>query len=67
MNWKTRDILDVLSCADAISDHDIAIATEREYIPISELLKRCSDEINFLRFVIKELQQEKDISDTRQL
>lgn len=48
-NWKREDILEVLSWVEDAKDDINAIATELEYIVISELLKRCADEIRSLR------------------
>ena len=48
-NWKREDILEVLSWVEDAKDDVNAIATELEYIVISELLKRCADEIRSLR------------------
>lgn len=48
-NWQREDILDVLSwCEDAADDLD-TITTELEFIVVSELLKRCAQEIKHLR------------------
>ena len=48
-DWQREDILDVLSwCEDAADDLD-TITTELEFIVVSQLLKRCSEEIKHLR------------------
>ena len=48
-DWQREDILDVLSwCEDAADDLD-TITTELEFIVVSHLLKRCSEEIKHLR------------------
>ena len=49
MNWRREDILEVLSWVEE-SKHEVnAITTELEYIVVSELFKRCADEIRMLR------------------
>ena len=48
-DWKREDILEVLSWVeDAKNDVD-SITTELEYIVISELIRRCANEIRALR------------------
>ena len=49
MNWKREDILEVLSWVEESRDDINAITTELEYIVVSELFKRCADEIRALR------------------
>jgi hypothetical protein len=49
MNWKKEDILEVLSWVEDAKNDINAITTELEYIVISELFKRCADEIKSLR------------------
>jgi hypothetical protein len=49
MNWKREDILVVLSWVEEAKDDINAITTELEYIVVSELFKRCADEIRALR------------------
>ena len=49
MNWKREDILEVLSWVEDSRDDINAITTELEYIVVSELFKRCADEIRMLR------------------
>jgi len=49
MNWRREDILEVLSWVENSKDDINAITTELEYIVVSELFKRCADEIRFLR------------------
>lgn len=49
MNWQREDILEVLSWVEESRDQINSITTELEYIVISELLKRCADEIRSLR------------------
>lgn len=58
-DWQREDILDVLSwCEDAADDLD-TITTELEFIVVSHLLKRCSEEIKHLRWEIQELKRGK--------
>jgi hypothetical protein len=58
-NWQREDILDVLSwCEDAADDLD-TITTELEFIVVSELLKRCAEEIKFLRREVEGLKRGK--------
>jgi hypothetical protein len=49
MEWQREDILEVLSWVEDSKDDVNSIATELEYIVISELFKRCADEIRSLR------------------
>lgn len=49
MNWKREDILEVLSWVEESRDDINGITTELEYIVVSELFKRCADEIRALR------------------
>ena len=48
-DWQKEDILEVLSWCDDAADHMDTITTELEYIVVSQLLKRCADEIKHLR------------------
>ena len=49
MNWKREDILEVLSWIEESKNDINAVTTELEYIVVSELFKRCADEIRALR------------------
>lgn len=49
MNWKREDILTVLAWVEESKEDINAITTELEYIVVSELFKRCADEIRMLR------------------
>jgi len=49
MKWQREDILEVLSWVEESRGDINAIATEFEYIVVSELFKRCADEIRALR------------------
>ena len=49
MNWKREDILEVLSWVEESKEAINSITTELEYIVVSELFKRCADEIRALR------------------
>lgn len=49
MNWRREDILEVLSWVEESKNEINAITTELEYIVVSELFKRCADEIRMLR------------------
>jgi broad-specificity NMP kinase len=49
MNWKREDILEVLSWVEDSRESINSITTEFEYIVVSELFKRCADEIRALR------------------
>lgn len=58
-DWQKEDILEVLSwCEDASDDMD-TITTELEFIVVSQLLKRCADEIKYLRKEIEGLKHGK--------
>ena len=59
MNWQREDILEVLSWVEDAADDVNAITTELEYIVISELLKRCANEIRSLREEVAELKSKK--------
>jgi len=59
MNWQREDILEVLSWVEEAADDVNAITTELEYIVISELLKRCANEIRSLREEVAELKSKK--------
>lgn len=59
MNWRKEDILEVLSWVEDSKDDINAIATELEYIVVSELFKRCADEIRFLRAENEKLNRSK--------
>jgi len=59
-DWQKEDILEVLSwCDDAADDMD-TITTELEFIVVSQLLKRCANEIKHLRHELKELKHGKN-------
>lgn len=65
MNWRREDILEVLSWVED-SRHDInAVTTELEYIVISELFKRCADEIRSLREQVAKLEKPKRVRRTK--
>lgn len=58
-DWQKEDILDVLSwCDDAADDMD-TITTELEFIVVSHLLKRCAEEIKYLRRKLQEVESGK--------
>jgi hypothetical protein len=57
MNWQREDILEVLSWVEDASDDVNAITTELEFIVVSELFKRCADEIRSLRAEVAELKK----------
>ena len=58
-DWQREDILDVLAwCEDAADDLD-TITTELEFIVVSHLLKRCSEEIKHLRKEVEVLKRGK--------
>lgn len=59
MNWKREDILEVLGWVEESADDINAITTELEFIVVSELFKRCADEIRSLRAEIAELKNKK--------
>ena len=49
IGWEREDILEVLGWCEADRNVINSIATETEFILISELLKRCAQEIRELR------------------
>lgn len=49
MDWKREDILEVLGWCEEDKNTINSITTETEFILISELLKRCAQEIRHLR------------------
>lgn len=49
MNWRREDILEVLSWVEESRNEVNAVTTELEYIVVSELFKRCAEEIRALR------------------
>ena len=58
-DWRREDILEVLAwCEEAADDMD-TITTELEYIVVSQLLKRCAEEIKQLRKEVKGLKNVK--------
>jgi hypothetical protein len=58
-DWQREDILEVLAwCEDAADDMD-TITTELEFIVVSQLLKRCADEIKILRYENEQLKSKK--------
>jgi hypothetical protein len=59
MNWKREDILEVLGWVEESADDINAITTELEFIVVSELFKRCADEIRSLRAEIAQLKSKK--------
>lgn len=59
MNWKREDILEVLGWVEESADDINAITTELEFIVVSELFKRCADEIRSLRAEVAELKSKK--------
>jgi hypothetical protein len=59
MNWQREDILEVLSWVEESADDVNAITTELEFIVVSELFKRCADEIRNLRAEVAELKRKK--------
>lgn len=59
MNWKKEDILEVLSWVEESKNEINAITTELEYIVVSELFKRCADEIRYLRAENEKLNRRK--------
>jgi len=56
LNWQKEDLLEVLSWVEESKQDINVVATELEYIVISELFKRCADEIRSLRHQMAELQ-----------
>ena len=65
MNWKKEDILEVLSWVEDSRDDINAITTELEYIVVSELFKRCADEIRALRVENEQLRNRRKKRATR--
>ena len=59
MNWQREDILEVLSWVEDAADDVDSITTELEFIVVSELFKRCADEIRNLRAEVAELKRKK--------
>lgn len=49
IGWQREDILEVLGWCEEDKNTINSIATETEFIVISELLKRCAQEIRHLR------------------
>ncbi len=49
MNWRKEDILEVLSWVEQSGNEINSVTTEFEYIVVSELFKRCAEEIRSLR------------------
>jgi hypothetical protein len=49
IGWQREDILEVLGWCEEDKNTINAITTETEFILISELLKRCAQEIRYLR------------------
>lgn len=49
IGWEREDILEVLGWCEADRNTINSITTETEFILISELLKRCAQEIRELR------------------
>jgi hypothetical protein len=49
IGWEREDILEVLGWCEEDRNTINSITTETEFILISELLKRCAEEIQFLR------------------
>ncbi len=49
MVWRREDILEVLKWVEDSSGDVNSITTELEFIVVSELFKRCADEIRSLR------------------
>lgn len=65
MNWKKEDILEVLSWVEESKNEINAITTELEYIVVSELFKRCADEIRSLRAENQQLKSRRKKRATR--
>jgi hypothetical protein len=59
MIWQKEDILEVLQWVEDASGEIRSIATEMEFIVISELFKRCAEEIRSLRSEVAELKTKK--------
>ena len=49
IGWEREDILEVLGWCEADRNIINSITTETEFILMSELLKRCAQEIKYLR------------------
>jgi hypothetical protein len=64
-DWKREDILEVLSWVEDAKDDVNSIATELEYIVISELIKRCADEIRSLREENRKLKSRRKRNESR--
>lgn len=58
-DWQREDILEVLSWCEDAADHMDTITTELEYIVVSQLLKRCAEEIKHLRKEVEDLKHGK--------
>lgn len=58
-DWQKEDILEVLAWCEDASDSMDTITTELEYIVVSQLLKRCAEEIKRLRIEVQELKHGK--------
>jgi hypothetical protein len=59
MEWQKEDILEVLGWVEDSSSQINSVATELEYIVISELFKRCAEEIRSLRAEVESLKSSK--------
>jgi hypothetical protein len=59
MNWQREDILEVLGWVEESADSVNSITTELEFIVVSELFKRCADEIRSLRAEVALLKRKK--------
>ena len=64
-DWKREDILEVLTWVEDAKDDVNSIATELEYIVISELIKRCADEIRSLREENRKLKSRRKRNESR--
>lgn len=64
-DWRREDILEVLSWVEDAKDDVNSIATELEYIVISELIKRCADEIRSLREENRKLKSRRKRNESR--
>lgn len=64
-DWKREDILEVLSWVEDAKDDVNSITTELEYIVISELIKRCADEIRSLREENRKLKSRRKRNESR--
>ena len=58
-NWEREDILEVLSWCEGAADDLDTITTELEFIVVSQLLKRCAEEIKHLRRENEKLKHKK--------